>query len=146
MRKKTEDAKSVIDRDDDGTTRGELAAIVARLGSGTGEELASMYPENDRQSGARRYVRGPDVQIKAILAHDWIVRFELAVWLVLNAARGSLRHRAHARPRVRRNRWAPAQHPYRRRGIGNAQERFDTVPTVANAAQGSADCFDHNRH
>jgi hypothetical protein len=61
MRKKAEDAKAVIDGNDNGAARGEPGAIVPRLGSGTGEKFASVNPEDDRQSGVRRWVWSPHV-------------------------------------------------------------------------------------
>ena len=68
MREKTERIEPMVDGDDDDASRGELCAVVARLGARPDDEAAAVNPEQHRQArGLARPHGRPDVEIEAIL-------------------------------------------------------------------------------
>src|SRR5262245_27510288 len=121
MRKETEDAEAVIDRDEDDPLACERLAVVAWLGAGPGLEAAAVNPHHHRQAIGRRRRGRPDVQVQAIFA-GWAAKVDVAEDVTLHALRAELDRIAHALPRRRGLRFPPAVLADRRRRVRNALE------------------------
>ena len=121
MGEKAQRIESMVERDDDDAARGEMSAVVARLGSRAGDKSTAVNPDHRRQSGAfaRRGWR-PDIQIEAILRNAGRERVDVVPDDALQRIPTEGIGGADAGPRRNRFRRPPAQRPKRRRGIGNA--------------------------
>src|SRR5262249_21393575 len=116
IREESEQAKAGVQGQHHGALPGQYLAIVLGLRAGAGVVPAAINPDHDRTLVGRGFRSGPDVEVKAILAH------------LLHGRDGRLLHPdgtelvcfADAFPMRNRLRGAAAQKPNRRSREGNA--------------------------
>ena len=68
MGEQAEDVEAVVDGHDHHALAGEVGAVVQRLGSASGDVGAAVDPHHDGGEVVTAEVRGPDVEIEAVLA------------------------------------------------------------------------------
>ncbi len=121
MGEKAQRVEPMVERHDENAARGNMRAVIARLGPGADDEPAAVDPDHRRQP--RPIVRGgrrPDVEIKAILGDSGGARVDVVEEDALQRIWPEGADRAHAGPRRDRLRRPPAQAPQRRSGIRDA--------------------------
>ena len=122
---KAKDIQAVVQRDKDDTLRWKRGVGVSRFGACSGKKAAAVDPDHYRQPGRRICLCGDiDVQVQAVFRGSRIEKDVVIPDVPLFAAAAELRCVAHALPRLRRLRSLPPQCAYRRRGIGQAEERL----------------------
>jgi len=120
-------SQAIVDGDDHGALASELVAQLIRIGAGAVLETPSIDPEHHRQVLTRRFLRRPDVQIQAVLAHGLIVGAPGAARTHLRAAQFECVGLEDARPGLWRLRRTPSQLPDRRRGERQSLVNSDTA-------------------
>ena len=128
MGEKAQRIEPMVEGHDEDAARGEMRAVIARLGAGADDKPAAVNPDHRRQP--RAIVRGgrrPDVEIEAILGDAGGARVDVVEHDALQRIWPEGADGAHARPRRNRLGRPPAQARNRRRGIGNALVRAHAV-------------------
>ena len=119
MGEKAEEAEAIVEADDDDTLGRQAASVGGGIGRRAELKAAAVKPHHHGPLLVRLLRSGPDVERKAILA----ARPRPRIILERGERRRAEGQRiAHATPRRRRLRRAPAQRPDRRRGVGDAFE------------------------
>ena len=126
MREEAECAQAVVDGHHHEAATGELGAVVHGHRAGSSGQRAAVQPHEHRALRAARSLRGPEVEVEAVLARP-LLRDELrrpgrrGPWHLL-AARSDAVGPAHAAPGRRRLRRLPPERPDRRPRVGHPPE------------------------
>ena len=98
-RKEAENAKPVVHRHHDDTSRGQRRAVIALFRTIARHEAAAIDIDQHRQFALRRPIevrRRPDIQVKAVLARGRRAEHHVRVERLLHTSRGEFRRLADA--------------------------------------------------
>src|SRR5262247_1231599 len=127
MREESENAESIVERDDHGALLRETRAVVPLLTTEAGVVATAVDPDHHGTLATRAERCRPDVQIETILGDSGGERIDVAVDLGLHAVFAESIGHAHGGPVRREQRSAPTQIADRRSRIRYAAKHEDAA-------------------